>query len=237
MLTNDSLFDGGLFVFQEKEGYRFSIDSVLLAGLTRVGANDRVIDLGSGCGVIPLILSRRQPAASYVGVEIQSQLAALAQKNVETNCLNDRITLLEMDFREVREHLPTESFDLVLSNPPYRRIDSGRINPDRQRAIARHEIFGSVRDVFVAGKYLLPTGGRMAIIYPAERLDHLVGLAYELGFSAKVLTIIYSRPSDPAKLVHLECRKGAGRQLRIEPPFYIYKEEGGYTHAMQRLYD
>ena len=237
MLTNDSLFDGKLCVVQEKAGYRFSIDSILLAGLTGVAADDRVIDLGCGCGVVPLILSQRETAASYVGVEIQPQLAALARQNIETNCLNDRITLLEMDFRKVREYFPAESFDLVLSNPPYRRVDAGRINPNRQRAIARHEIFGSVSDVFSAGKYLLPTGGRLAIIYPAERLDHLVGLAHELGFSAKVLTIIYSRPSDPAKLVHLECRKGAGRQLRIEPPFYIYKEEGGYTHAMQRLYD
>ena len=237
MLTTDSLFDGELFVFQEKSGYRFSIDSVLLAGLTRVGANDRVIDLGSGCGVIPLILSRREPGASYVGLEIQPQLAALAQKNVGINCLKDRITLLEMDFREVRKHLPAESFDLVISNPPYRCVHSGRINPNRQRAIARHEISGSVRDVFAAGKYLLATGGRLATIYPAERLDHLMGVAHGLGFSPKVLTVIYSDPSGPAKLVHLECRKGAGQQLRVEQPFYIYQEGGGYTQAMRKLYE
>ncbi len=236
MLTSDSLFDGELTVYQEREGYRFSVDSVLLAGLTRVEAQDRVMDLGTGCGVVSLILCRREPAASYVAIEIQPRLVELAQRNVEHNHMTDRITPLGMDFREVRKHFPAESFDLVVSNPPYRRMHSGRINPNRQRAMARHEICGSVRDVCAAAKHLLSPGGRLTIIYSAERLDHLMSVAHEQGLSPKVLTVIYTNGAGPAKLVHLECRKGAGPQLRIEQPFYIYREEGGYTEAMRRFY-
>lgn len=237
MLTSDSLFGGELTVYQEKEGYRFSIDSILLAGLTRVKASDKVVDLGTGCGVIPLILAYRQRGASYVGVELQAELFELARKNIEANGLADRITVQRMDFREVHNHLAFESFDLLISNPPYRRVHTGRINPNRQRAIARHELAGSAAEVFAAGKALLRTGGRLAVIYPAGRMSYLLHAAQESGFSPKKLTVVYSDPSGPAKLVHLESQKGGGEELRIKPPFYIYGEDGAYTDAMRELYE
>jgi tRNA1Val (adenine37-N6)-methyltransferase len=148
-----------------------------------------------------------------------------------------------MDFKEVANHYGPQSFDLVVSNPPYRRIDSGRINPNSQKAIARHELTGALKDVFGAGNYLLPQGGRLAVIYPATRLGHLLAMAHQCGFSPKELTIIYSqcceysRHGEPARLVHLECRKGGGEELHIAPPFFIYREKGVYTEAMQAIYE
>ena len=236
MLTSDSLFDGELTVYQEKDGYRFSIDAVLLAGLTRVRASDKVIDLGTGCGVIPLILNHRKRGASYVGLEIQSELVALARKNIEINSLTDRIKILQMDFREASDHFRPESFDLLMSNPPYRRVHTGRINPNRQRAVARHEIAGSVAEVFAAGKFLLPTGGRLAVIYPASRLIYLLRVAHRFGFSPQRLVIIHSDASSPAKLVHLESRKDGGDELLIEAPFCIYQDDGSYSKTMLKLY-
>lgn len=237
MLTSDSLFDGELTVYQEKDGYRFSIDSVLLAGLTRVEESDRVIDLGTGCGVIPLILTHRQRGASYVGLEIQPELLLLARKNIELNGLTDCIKVLQMDYREAHNHFTPESFDLLISNPPYRQAHTGRINPNRQRAIARHELSGSAAEVYAAGKFLLPMGGRLAVIYPAGRMSSLLRVAQESGFAPKRLTVIYSVPSGPAKLVHLESQKGGSEEMRIEPPFYIYREDGSYTDAMRELYE
>ena len=237
MLTCDSLFDGRLIVYQAKDGYRFSIDSVLLAGLTRVEAGDRIIDLGTGCAVVPLILAYRGVGAHCVGVDIQPELAALARKNVAANGFSPRIEIREMDFREAHNHFQAASFDLVISNPPYRRLQSGRINPNRERALARHELVGSIEHVFAAANFLLPHGGRTTVIYPAARLDHLLSAARQAGFSPKILIVIYSGPSSSAKLVHLELRKGGGDELRIEPPFFIYQEDGSYTEKMRSLYE
>lgn len=237
LLTADGLFQGKLIVYQEKNGYRFSLDAVLLAGLTRVRPEDRVVDLGTGSGVILLILAHREHGKLLVGLEVQPDLAALARKNVEVNGLSERVRVLEMDLRHAAEAFPAESFDLVLSNPPYRRVESGRISPHTQRALARHELTGSITDVFAAGKYLIPQGGRLAVIYPASRLNHLLVTAHQFGFCPKELTVIHSNISGSGRLVHVECRKGGGEELRISAPFFIYGEDGGYTDSMRRLYE
>lgn len=238
MLTRDTLFNGKLAVCQEKEGYRFSLDAVLLAGLTRIRTDDRVVELGTGCAVIPLVLAfRRKTDRRIVGIEIQPELARLARENVDENGMADRIAIREMDLRRVSSHFPPGGFDLVLSNPPYRKPGSGRISPNRQKAIARHELTATLADVFSAARFLLPDGGRIALIYPATRLGHLLRSALELSFSPKRLRIVYSYPGGPGRLVHLECIKGGGEEVNIEPPLYIYRTDGRYTDAMQELYE
>jgi tRNA1Val (adenine37-N6)-methyltransferase len=237
LLTCDALFQGKLVFFQHHRGYRFSLDAVLVAGLTKVAPKDRVIDLGTGCGVIPLILAYRGKGREWVGVELQPELAELARKNVEANRGDAHITILERDFREIAEYLGPASFDLVISNPPYRRLQTGRINPNQQRAMARHELAASVADVFAAGSHLLPAGGRLAVIYPAARLAHLLVVAKESGFSPRRLTIIHSDAQSPGRLVHLECLKEGGENLCIEPPLYIYQADGQYSKAIQDLYE
>ncbi|MFP5211893.1 MAG: tRNA1(Val) (adenine(37)-N6)-methyltransferase [Acidobacteriota bacterium] len=211
---------------------------MLLAGLAGVKPEERVADLGTGCGVVPLILAYRGLVRYCVGIEIQPELAALARENVEANGFSDRVEIREMDFREAKSRFPTGSFDLVVSNPPYRRVASGRINVDRQRAVARHELSGSVSDVFAVGKHLLAHGGRLAVIYPATRLTHLMVTAHRHGFSPKELTVIHSDSLGPGRLVYLECRKGGGEELRIGPALYIYRDGGkDYTERMSALYN
>lgn len=236
MLTRDALFGGDLLLYQFKEGYRFSIDAVLLAGLTRVGSADRVIDLGTGCGVVVLILARRQRGQSWVGVEIQPELAELARRNVAANGWEDRVGILTADFREVARLFLAGTFDLVVSNPPYRRLTSGRINPNQQRAVARHELSASVEDVCAAAEFLLHDGGRFAVVYPAARLAHLLDVICRHGFAPKRLTLIHSREESPAVLVHVECRKAGGEELQVEPPLFIYQADGRLSEAVQRLY-
>ena len=223
---------------QETKGYRFSVDAILLAGLTRFKREDRVIELGTGCGVIPLVLAHRGRTRERItGIEIQPELAGLAHRNVDDNGLGDRIDIREMDLRQVSSFFLPGSFDIVLANPPYRRAGTGRVNPNRQKAVARHELTATLPDVFSSARHLLPQGGRMALIYPATRLAHLLNSAHEQGFSPKHLRIIYSYPNGPARLVHIECRKGGGEEIRIEPPFYIYDEDGQYTDTMLELYE
>lgn len=236
MLTRDALFNGDLLLYQFKGGYRFSIDAVLLAGLTTVQANDRIIDLGTGCGVVPLILAHRKRGQTWVGVEIQPELAELARRNIAANGWDARIHILRLDFREIAGHLSSGSFDLVVSNPPYRRLTSGRINPNPQRAMARHELTASLEDVCAAAGFLLSDGGRMALVYPASRLAHLLTVVCRHGFAPKRLTCIHSRESSPAALIHLECRKAGGEELQVYPPLYVYRDNGQFSEAVQKLY-
>lgn len=235
-MTADKFLNGNLLVHQERCGYRFSIDAVLLAGLTAVKPADRVLDLGTGCGVILLIWAYRKLGRRLLGVEIQPELARLARRNVAENGFAEQIQIAELDFRNLPGRFPPGDWDLVVSNPPYRRLNSGRINPNRQRAQARHELTGSVQDVFAAATHLLHEAGRVAVIYPASRLDHLLVAAHRHGFSPKLLTVIHSHGADSARLVHLECRKGGGEELHVAPPFFIYAADGTYSEAMQRLY-
>ena len=213
--TSNALFGGRLLVCQEQKGYRFSLDAVLLAGLTRIGKEDRVIELGTGCGVIPLVLAYRASTERKIaGVEIQPELAELARKNVNENNFGGRIEIYQMDFREISSGFEAGSFDLALSNPPYRKPGTGRMNPDRQKAVARHEITATVTDVFEAARYLLRVGGRVALVYPSTRLANLLRSSLDHGFSPKRLTVVYPYPRGSGRLVHLECRKGGGKNSR-----------------------
>ncbi len=236
-LTKDTLFGGKLVIYQEQRGYRFSLDAVILAHLADATSRDSVVDLGTGCGIIPLILAYRRKARHIVGVEIQERLAAIARRNVLENGFDHLVEVYHLDMRLIPHHFPPSSFDVVVTNPPYRRIRSGRINPDTQKAIARHEVLASLGDVCSAASYLLKHGGRLSLIYPARRLDELIIEAARWHLRPKVITCIHSHRGGRAELVFLLLRKAVGQELTISPPLVVYEEEGrGYTPQIHALY-
>lgn len=237
MITSDGMFGGKLRVLQKRKGYRFSVDAVLLAGLTKIKETDRVVDLGTGCGIVLLMLAFRKRGSSLVGVEVQPDLAGLAGENVRVNGWEHRIQIIEMDFRKLPGYLPPRSFDVVVSNPPYRAIHTGRINPESEKAVARHELMASVGDVLEVGSYLLPRGGRLALVYPASRLVCALLESKAHGFGAKRLTVIHPGRSSPGSLVHIEFLKGGREGLRVTPPFFIRGENGDYTPEMRGFYE
>jgi tRNA1Val (adenine37-N6)-methyltransferase len=234
--TLDSLFQGRLRILQPRRGYRFSLDSVLLAGLTPVRRRDRVVDLGSGCGVVPLLLAFRGAAAHLTGVEIQPSLAALARRNVKLNGFSPLVEILEADLRLIRREQVPGPVSLVVSNPPYREIASGRLNRNREKALARHELLADLGAVVKAGARILSEKGRLALIYPARRLPRLFKELSEAGFAPKRLTLIYGSLSSPAKLAHLEAIRGGGEELQINKPFVVYGADGRYTPEMAAMY-
>lgn len=234
--TRDSLFGGKLTILQPRKGYRFALDAVILAGLCVPRKSDTIVDLGTGCGVVPLILSYRKEGKFIYGVEIQESLAEFATRNVAINGMEDHVKIIAGDMRKVSEYFSHGSIDMVVSNPPYRKIKTGRINPDVEKAQARHEVLGSLLDVFKAAGYLLKPLGRLVVIYPAFRLAHLCVQAIFHNFAPKRLTPIFSSPGEEAQLVVLECRKGGGEELKIAPPFYIYDKSGEYSPEMTKLY-
>lgn len=235
--TLDSLFQSRLKILQPRKGYRFSLDSVLLAGLTRVRRQDRVVDLGTGCGVVPLILAFRGAVAHLTGVEIQPSLAALARRNVDLNGFSRLIDIVEADLRLIKGDQIPGPVSLVVSNPPYREVASGRLNPDRKRAMARHELLANLGEVVKAAARILPQRGRLALIYPARRLPRLLQEVVEAGFAPKLLTFIHGTLDSPAKLAHLEAVKGGGEELRVDKPLAVYLAEGSYTPEMAAMYD
>jgi tRNA1Val (adenine37-N6)-methyltransferase len=234
--TCEPFGQGRLWVFQKKQGYRFSLDAVLLAGLTELRTDDRVADLGAGCGIVSLILACRFPQCLLVGVESQPTLAALAQRNVLENGLAGRIEILAEEMQNLPRHFPRESFAVVVSNPPYRPLGSGRLNPVAERAIARHELQGSLELAAQTADYLLPVGGRLALIYPAWRLVHLCWVLRSHRLEPKSLRLIHSRPGEEARLVWLEARKSGREELKILPPLMVYESQDRYSAEMEELF-
>lgn len=236
-ITHDSLFSGRLQCLQYRQGYRFSVDAVLLAHFITPKPGDRILDLCAGCGVVSLILAFRRPTTHLTALEIQPQLAELIRRNIEVNNFEGRIDAIEGDCRQINELVEVGSFEWVVCNPPYRKSDTGRRNPAEEQAVARHEIKVDLAGVIKAVSFALKTRGRAAFVYPALRIAALIAELKNNGFEPKRLQVVHSYPGGEGKLVLLEAIKGGGEELAILPPFYVYKEpDGDYTSEMAALY-
>jgi tRNA1Val (adenine37-N6)-methyltransferase len=240
--SRDSLFDGRLVCVQHRQGYRFSLDAVLLANFVKIRKGMRVLDLGGGCGIISLILAFRNPQVRITVLELQTGLVELIHENIRLNQekignFKDRIEVITGDFRHINEYLPAGTFDWVLCNPPYRRIGSGRVNQGDEAAVARHEIKADLPTALAACAYSIRTRGRCAIVYPAGRS---VSLLHELrgnDLEPKRLRMIYSYPGSDARLLLTEAVKGGREGVIVESPLHIYNERNGaYSSEMAGYY-
>lgn len=235
-LTTDAFFNGRIQVRQPRGGYRFSIDAVLIAAHVKPRPQDTVLDLGTGCGIIPMILAYRHPQISIYGIEVQPQLAELAVLNVKENGMGKQITILCMDMKALQPAAISGSVDLVVSNPPFRQAESGRINPNRQRAIARHEIRATLVDVVEAARRLLRASGRFVSVYPAERLTDMLTQMRSAGIEPKFVRMIHSGRHAEARLILVEGSKGARPGVKIGPPLMIYNQDGSYTEEVEQMF-
>ena len=210
-----------LHIEQPEEGYRYSVDSVLLAEFASLKARARVLELGAGCGVISLILGRRFPACNIHAVEIQDELFRFLEKNIETHGLSQRIFPVHHDIRQIRRLFPAGSFEHVVTNPPFRPPVSGRLCLDAQEALARHEILIDLEGIIDAAAWVLKPGGRFSIIYPAERLSFLLGSMTRKRIEPKRLRCVHPSEKTQARMVLVEGVRDAGIELRIEPPLFL----------------
>jgi tRNA1Val (adenine37-N6)-methyltransferase len=227
--TVDSLFRGKLSVIQRRTGYRFSIDALLLAHFIAPRKYDHVIDLGAGSGVIALILAARYPAIELSGVELQGEMAARARRSAELNGLSDRVTIIQGDVRAVDRLFPPQSFDMVVANPPYRLAASGRINPDPEKRLARHEIEAKLADFIRAAGHLLRRNGKAAWVYPATRLVDLLHAMRGQRIEPKRLRLVHSHRGGEAALALVEGTKEGRAELTVLPPLIIYTPKREYT--------
>ena len=234
--TTDTFFNGKIRITQDRAGYRFSIDAVLLAHFADPRSGDKVLDLGTGCGIIPLILAYRQPQIAIYGVEVQTELAGLAVFNVRENQLEDRITVFYTDMKLLRPAMTAGPVDLVVCNPPFRRQGSGRINPDAQRAVARHEIKINLGDIIQTSHRMLRTAGRLVLIYTAGRLTDILTRMRTDGIEPKFIRMIHSRQDTEAALILIEGVKGGRPDLKIAPPLIIYDKNNDYTDEVDSMF-
>jgi tRNA1Val (adenine37-N6)-methyltransferase len=213
--TLDEFLGGRIRLIQSREGYRFSVDAILLARFVTVRPSDVIVDLGAGCGIISLLLLQR-PVRWVLALEIQRKLADQAVRNASLNGVADRMGVILADLRQAPFGKPLA--DVVVCNPPFRRRGSGRVNPDLQRAIARHEITASLNDILDAAKAVLKPKGRLALIYPAGRLVDLVMRMRAFEIEPKRMRVVYPSMEEEAKLVLVEGSRGGKGGVKVLPP-------------------
>ncbi len=212
----DQFMEGRIKLIQSKDGYRFSIDAILLSQFVTIRPGDVVVDLGTGCGVMLLILLLTRKVGHALGLEIQKDLASQAARNSLLNGFQDKMNIILGDIR--RPPMAKESADVIICNPPYRKVKSGRINPDPRRAIARHEILASVDDILRAATDILRKKGRLALIYPSVRLVDILARLRKYNLEPKRIQINYPDLESGAKLALIEATLGGKPGLEICPP-------------------
>lgn len=220
---------------QSSEGYRFSIDSFLLADFCLTHKGVKILDLGSGCGIISILLAKSCPCCEIVGIEIQADLIEMAEQNLIRNKLSSNIRFIQGDIRRISKHFLNAPFDTIVTNPPYHKIGSGRINPHPGKASARHEITGSLMDFIRAAVHILKTKGEFFMIYTANRLPELIHALVQNGLEPKVLKFIHPRENSEANLVLIKTIKKGRPGLRILAPIFIYKTVGEYSNEVNDI--
>lgn len=232
----DDLQRGGLRVIQRADAFRFGTDAVLLADFAAPRRHDRVCDLGTGTGIIPLLLYARENTISADAVEIQPDMADMAARSMAMNGLNEKIRLLSGDLRSIRTLLPHARYDLVTCNPPYGKAGGTLLNPDASKRLARHEESCAIEDVACAAAWLLQNGGRLCCVFPAARMIELSDAMRKYRMAPKRIRMVHSRVEKAAHLCLMEGMLDARPGLIIEPPLVIYDENNAYTPELRRIY-
>lgn len=232
--TLDLLCEEKLKLVQKKEGYRFSIDAILLANFVILKKNERLLDIGTGCGIIPVYMTKKGCGNEMVGVEIQGQLFETALKNKAlNNC--DNVRFLMGDIGSLAGGLKRRPFHVVLSNPPYTKARTGRKSPGDSRRIARYESYLDLNMLLSSSSALLFKKGRLYVIYPSKRLGEVIDSARANRLEPKRLRFIHPRENEPSNLFLAEFIKEGGIGTTVEPPLYIYKN-GYYTEEVEGYY-
>ncbi len=217
------------------------MEPFFLASFVRVGKGaGELIDLGSGCGILAILLASENPELKALGIEIQPELAEVARENVRLNHLSQRVEILEGDVRELcRRRDLSGRFEVAVSNPPYRPRGSGRLSPSLSRASARHELALDLESLGESARLLLKARGRLFLSYPPERLSELMGSLSRKGLEPKRLRMVHSHPQGPAVMALLEALKGGRPGLSVSPPLFIHPSHGepkGYTGEVEEIY-
>jgi tRNA1Val (adenine37-N6)-methyltransferase len=223
-----------LVIDQANTGYRYSIEPFLLSDFMTLLPGQSVLDIGTGCGIIPLLVIHREPTLKVTAIEIQ--YTSQAQKNIHQNKMGEKISLIHGDFLKEAENLKPESFDHIVSNPPYRKMQTGRINPDSGKALARHELALSMSSLLDKSAPLLKKSGQITLAYPSERLGELIRELECRYLYPNQAKFVHGNYQAPAKIVLVSAFKGKKVDFSVAPSLAVYNENGAYSKEMEKVY-
>lgn len=238
LLENERIDDlqfNGLRIIQNTKGFCFGIDAVLLANFTRVKKNAKLVDLGTGTGIISILLAGKSSASKIIGIEIQDEVAEMAFRSVKLNQLEDRVEILNMDMKDAVGVLGKGQMDLVVSNPPYMH-SNGLINENDKKAISRHGLKCDIEDVIRVASDLVKPNGKFFMVNRPNRLVDMLAIARSYKLEAKQIRFVHSRVASAPKMVLIEYVKCAKPEIRVLSPLYVYNEDGTYTDEVKAIY-
>jgi len=234
--TIDALPGGRFKIIQKAKGYRFSVDAYLLAHFVNPKQHECVLDMGTGSGVISIILATSRPCAKVVALDVQEEMVEMARRSVVLNGLENKVAVCHGDIRSIETLFDRQSFDITVINPPYRKLKTGRMNPDYQKSVAKHEIKGTLSDFLKASVYVLKTSGRVYMIYPASRMVEMIFRMRAASIEPKRMQPVYSHDRSRGEFILMEGIKGGREEMDVLPPLFIYTGNGTYSEAMNRLF-
>ena len=223
-------------IIQNEAKFCFGMDAVLLSGYAKVKKGETVLDLGTGTGIIPLLLCAKTEASHLTALEIQEESADMARRSVTLNGLSDKISVVTGDIKEATKIFGKATFDVVTSNPPYMTEQHGLQNPDMPKAIARHEILCSLEDVVREASGVLKPNGRFYMVHRPFRLAEIFEQLKKYKLEPKAMQLVYPYMDKEPNMVLIECLKGGKPRIKIAPPLIVYKEPGVYTQEIYDIY-
>lgn len=232
----DDLQIKGYRLIQNPEMFCFGIDAVLLSSFAKADKEDRVLDMGTGNGIIPILMAAKTEATELIGLEIQEESANLARRSVELNELSERISIVTGDIKEASKIFKAASFDVVTTNPPYMNENHGLVNDYSPKAIARHELLCNLEDIISQAAKLLKPGGNFYMIHRPHRLEDILYLLRTYRIEPKKLRFVHPYIDKEPTMVLIEANRGGKPHMKVLPPLIVYENANEYTKEIHEIY-
>jgi len=232
----DDLQCEGLKIIQNTQGFCFGMDAVLLANFSDIKSNSEVVDLGTGTGIIPLLIWAKNSLKKIYAVEIQDEVAEMAKRTMKMNRLEEKIEIVNTDLKNAPDVLGVNKFDAVTTNPPYMISGGGLINPEDKKALSRHEIMCNLEDIIRVSSRLLNHNGRFFMVHRPQRIVDIFCLLREYKLEPKLIRFVHPKIGDKPNLVLIKSVKASRPELKFEKPLYVYNEDGTYTDEIYEIY-
>lgn len=232
----DELHRNGYVIIQNPKKFCFGMDAVLLSGFAKVKEGERLLDLGTGTGILPILLEAKTEGAHFTGLEIQPESADMAQRSVKLNHLEEKIEIVTGDIKDASKLFGASSFDVITTNPPYMIGQHGLQNTDDAKTIARHEVLCTLDDILRESAKLLPPKGRFYMVHRPFRLSEIMCKMTAYGIEPKRMKLVHPYIDREPNMVLIEGLRGGKPRLKVEKPLIVYKEEGKYTDEIYEIY-
>ena len=233
----DDLQYKGLKIIQNKKGFCFGVDSVLLSDFAKeIKRNSTVVDIGTGTGIIGLLLCKKTNLKKIYGIEIQTEVAQMAEKSVKLNNLEDKFEIINCDINNIFEYLKANSIDCIVTNPPYKKVNTGLKNENEKQMISRHEVMCTLEDVVEKSSKLLKDRGEFFMVHRAERLVDIMCELRKYHLEPKKIRFVHPKSNEKPNLILVKAVKYANEFLKIDKPLIIHDEDGNYTEEILKIY-